>query len=120
MLDSATEIRPGVFRPDWNAVGKPAARQALAGRIAVRAGLLDRWSGKLGTDQDPAWRATLRLYADFGHTPQIADLVARTGLPADKVQPLLSELEARDLIRLDREARQVRLAYPFTQTESEH
>jgi len=70
------------------------ARRALAGRIAARAGLLDRWSGKLGTDQDLAWRATLRLYAAFGHAPQIADIVARTGFPADKVRALLSELEA--------------------------
>lgn len=120
MLDSATEIRPGVFRPDWTAVGKPVARQALAGRIAARAGLLDRWSGKLDSDQDLTWRATLRLYADFGHAPQIADIVARTGFPAHKVQALLSELEARDLIGLDREAGKVRLAYPFTQTKTEN
>ena len=120
MPDSATEIRPGVFRPDWSAIGKPAARQALAGRIAARAGLLDRWSGKLDTDQDLVWRATLRLYADFGHAPRIADIVAMTGLPADKVPPLLGELEERDLIGRDRESGQVRLAYPFTQAKTEH
>lgn len=118
--DDATEIRPGVFRPDWAAVGKPAARQALAGRIAARAGLLDRWSGKLGTDEDFVWRAILRLYADFGHAPQIADIVARTGFPADKVPALLVELEACDLIGLDRGSGQVRLAYPFTQAKTEH
>lgn len=120
MPDSATEIRPGVFRPDWTAVEKPAARQALAGRIAARAGLLDRWSGKLGTDEDLAWRATLRLYADFGRAPQIADIAARIGVPANKVLALLVELEARDLIGLDRESGQVRLAYPFTQAKTEH
>lgn len=120
MPDSATEIRPGVFRPDWTAVGKPAVRQALAGRIAARAGLLDRWTGKLGTDQDLVWRATLRVYADLGHAPQIADIVATTSFPADKVSALLVELEARDLIGLDRGSEQVRLAYPFTQAKTEH
>lgn len=118
--DSATEIRPGVFRPDWAAIGKPAARRALAGRIAARAGLLDRWSGKLDADQDLIWRATLRLYADFGCAPQIADIAARTGLPADKVSVLLVELEARDLVGLDHESGQVRLACPFTESKTEH
>jgi len=118
--DSATELRPGVFRPDWAAIGKPAARRALAGRIAARAGLLDRWSGKLDSDQDLVWRATLRLYADFGHAPQTADIAAKTGLPADKITALLGELEARDLIGLDRRSGQVRLAYPLTQATTEH
>lgn len=120
MPDSATEIRPGVFRPDWAAIGKPAARQALAGRLAARAGLLDRWSGKLDTDQDLVWRATLRLYADFGHAPQTADIAARTGLPTDRVPTLLGALEARDLIGLDLGSGQVRLAYPFAQARTEH
>jgi len=118
--DSSTELRPGVFRPDWTAIRKPAARRALTGRIAARAGLLDRWSGKLDTDQDLVWRATLRLYADFGHAPQTADIAAKIGLPADKVAALLGELEARDLIGLDRGSGQVRLAYPFTQATTEH
>lgn len=120
MPANATELRPGVFRPDWTAIGKPAASRALGGRIAARAGLLDRWSGKLDADQDLVWRATLRLYADFGHAPQTADIAATTGLPADKVPALLGELEARDLIGLDRESKQVRLAYPFTQVATEH
>ncbi len=77
-------------------------------------------SGKLGTDEDLAWRVTLQLYADFGHAPQIADIAATIGAPPDKVLALLVELEARDLIGLDRESGQVRLAYPFTQAKTEH
>lgn len=120
MPANAIEIRPGVFRPDWSAIGKPAASQALAGRIAARAGLLDRWSGKLDADQDLVWRATLRLYADFGRAPQTADIADMIGLSADTVSALLGELEARDLIGLDCEFGQVRLAYPFTQAKTEH
>jgi alkylmercury lyase len=40
----AVEIRPGVFRPDWSLVTTEAARQALAGRMAGSAGLLEHWS----------------------------------------------------------------------------
>ncbi|WP_085936152.1 organomercurial lyase [Enhydrobacter aerosaccus] len=60
------------------------------------------------------------LYADFGRAPQNADLVTKTGLPAASVPALLDELEARDLLELDRESGQVRLAYPFTQARTEH
>jgi DNA-binding transcriptional ArsR family regulator len=70
--------------------------------------------------QDLVWRTALRLYADFGRAPLIAELATRTGLPPDKVSALLSELERRDLVGLDRESTQVRLAYPFTQAKTEH
>ena len=120
MPDNAAEIRPGVLRPDWSAVTKPAARQALAGRIAARAGLLNRWSQSLDPDQDLAWRATLQLYADLGRAPRVAELAARTGLTAGKLPALLSLLERRDLIGVDRTSGQVRLAYPFTQAPTEH
>jgi len=118
--DNAIEIRPGVFRPDWSAVATPAARKALAGRVAARAGLLDRWSYALDAEQDLVWRTTLRLYADLGQAPPIVDLAAKTGLTADKLSALLGQLEARDLVGLDRESGQVRLAYPFTQAATEH
>lgn len=45
---------------------------------------------------------------------------SRLALPADKVRALLGELEARDLLGLDSESGQVRLAYPFTQAKTEH
>src|SRR5258708_26461511 len=65
----AVEIRPGVYRPDWSAVTKPRAREALAGRMAERAGLLDRWSHRLEADEDTVWRTILRLYGASGRSP---------------------------------------------------
>jgi alkylmercury lyase len=47
VAEPAIEIRAGVFRPDWSAVTRPPARHALTGRMAARAGLLDRWSYRL-------------------------------------------------------------------------
>lgn len=120
MPDSAAEIRPGVFRPDWTAITKPAAYQALAGRIAARAGLLERWSRPLDAGLDLVWRTTLHLYADLGRAPQIDELAAKSGLAADKVSALLDELEACDLVAFDAKSGQTRLAYPFTQTRTEH
>ena len=34
----AAEIRPGIHRPDWSVVTKPAAREALIGRDRARDG----------------------------------------------------------------------------------
>src|SRR5258708_37907435 len=67
----AVEIRPGVYRPDWSAVTKPRAREALGGRMAERAGLLDRWSHRLEADEDTVWRTTLLLYGGSGRSPAV-------------------------------------------------
>src|SRR5882724_4546951 len=96
--EPAVEIRPGVFRPDWSVVTRPVARQALNGRLAARAGLLDRWSCRLEAEQDVLWRTVLRLFADLGRAPSITDLAATVGMAVDKVAALLSDLESRDLI----------------------
>lgn len=65
----SAEIRPGVFRPDWSAVTSPIAREALVGRMATRAGLIEKWSHPLEADEDLVWRIVLRLYADAGRPP---------------------------------------------------
>jgi hypothetical protein len=120
MAEPAVEIRPGVFRPDWSAVTKPAARQALTGRLAARAELLDRWSCQLEADQDVVWRTVLRLYVELGRAPLIAELAATTDITTNKLVALLNDLESRDLVGLDRAPEQIRLAYPFTETETDH
>ena len=48
--EPTAEIRPGIFRPDWSVATRAAARRALHGRIAARAGLLDRWRHRLEAD----------------------------------------------------------------------
>jgi hypothetical protein len=120
MAEPAVEIRPGVLRPDWSAVTTPAARQALTGRLTARAGLLDRWSCRLEADQDVVWRTVVRLYAELGSAPSIAELAATIGMAAEKVAALLSDLESRDLIGLERAPERIRLAYPFTEAETDH
>jgi hypothetical protein len=120
MAEPAVEIRPGVFRPDWSAITKPAARQALIGRLTARVGLLDRWACRLEADQDLVWRTALRRYAELGRAPSIADLDAAADIAVDKLAALLNDLESHDLIGLDRAREQIRLAYPFTEAETEH
>jgi hypothetical protein len=114
------EIRPGVFRPDWSAVTKTAARQALNGRMTARAGLLDRWSHRLEAVEDLVWRTILRLYAHHGHAPQLGDVAAETGIAADRVATLFRKLQSLDLIGLDQASGQIRLAYPFTESATGH
>jgi hypothetical protein len=120
MAGPAVEIRPGVFRPDWSAVTKPAARQALIGRLAARVGLLDRWSCRLEADQDVVWQTALRLYAERGRAPSIPNLAATAAIAVDKLVALLNDLESHDLISLDRARERIWLAYPFTEAETEH
>jgi len=118
--DPAVEIRPGVFRPDWSAVTTPRAREALTGRFAARTGLLDRWALRLEVVEDLAWRTILRLYADRGGPPILADIVAATGIAADGITRALQTLRAHDLVDLDPHSGDIRLAYPFTQAITGH
>lgn len=114
------EIRSGVFRPDWSVVATVAAREALRGRLAARAGLLDRWSYKLETVEDIVWRIVLRLYAKLGRPPELSDIAAETGIDDDEVAGLLRALRSRDLIDIDPHSLDIRLAYPFTQAATGH
>ncbi len=118
--EPAVEIRPGVFRPDWSAVTKTAARQALNGRVMARAGLVDRWSHRLEAVEDLAWRTILRFYARRGHAPQLDEVAAETGVAADRVAILLRQLQLRDLIGLDPSSGHIRYAYPFTEAATGH
>ena len=118
--DPVVEIRPGVFRPDWSVVTKLRARNALAGRLATRAGLLDRWAVRLEAAEDLVWRTILRLYADRGRPPMPADIAAASGVAADGILRTLQTLRAHDLIALDPPSGDIRLAYPFTQAATGH
>lgn len=116
----AAEIRPGVLRPDWSAVTTPAAREALQGRMAARAGLLDRWSHALEAGEDLVWRTVLQLYADRGRPPRSSEVAAETGGEPDRVKALLRKLQLRDLIGLEPGTDALHYAYPFSEAASGH
>src|SRR5258708_6651571 len=119
-IGPTVEIRPGVFRPDWSAVTRQRARDALFGRLAARTGLLDKWSLKLETHEDTIWRTVLRHYADHGQPPNLTDIVAATRFASGDVATVLQTLRSHDLIALDAQLGDIRLAYPFTQAATGH
>lgn len=118
--ESAVEIRSGVFRPDWSAVTRSAARRALNGRMTARAGLLGRWSHRLDADEDRVWRTILKLYADRGHPPQLRDIAAETGIAADRLPTMLHKLQSHDLIGFHPSSGHIQIAYPFTEAATGH
>ena len=120
MREIRAEIRPGVFRPDWSSVTSPVARQALNGRMAARAGLMEKWSQALEADQDLVWRTILRLYADAGRPPFFTEVARETAFPQERVSMLLNQLQHRDLLGLEPGTGAIRYAYPFTQAHTGH
>lgn len=117
---AAVEIRPGVFRPDWSVVTAPATAEAINGRAAARAAVLDRWSHALEDAEDLVWRTTLRLYADRGRPPGAEEIAAETWIAPDQVEALLRRLQSHDLIGLDPDTGAIRHAYPFTEAATGH
>lgn len=116
----SVEIRPGVCRPDWSAVTTPAARHALSGRMAARAGLLDKWSQALEPNEDLVWRMALDLYAENGRPPRVSEIAACSDISEERVRVVLHKLQLRDLVGLEPGTDAIRYAYPFTETQTGH
>jgi hypothetical protein len=116
----AAEIRPGVHRPDWSVVTKPAAREALIGRDRARAGPSEKWIGTLPTPTDLAWRTVLELFGRFGRPPNLTEISKKIGLALEQTRMLASELQAHDLLGMDDTAETIAYAYPFTKRTTEH
>jgi len=116
----AAEIRPGVRRPDWSVVTKPAAREALIGRDRAWAGPSENWSGPLTTTQDLVWRTVLGLFGRLGRPPQLSEVGGSMGLAPEEIRVLVSELQARDLLGMDSAAGTIVYAYPFSGKATGH
>ena len=116
----SVEIRPGVCRPDWSAVTTPAARHALSGRMAARAGLLDKWSQALEPNEDLVWRMALDLYAKNGRPPRASEIAACSDISEERVRVVLHKLQLRDLVGLEPGTDAICYAYPFTETQTGH
>ena len=114
------EIRPGICRPDWSALTRPAARKALLARDCSRIGLAERWNHALEPAQDRVWRAVLELFARSGRPPQLHEIREETGLSTENLRTLVAELEAHDLLGSDPSADSILYAYPFTGQSTEH
>ncbi|MDE2167645.1 MAG: alkylmercury lyase family protein [Alphaproteobacteria bacterium] len=117
---SAVELHPGVRRPDWSVVTRPAAREALGGRIAARSGLLAKWSTTLGKTEDLVWRSIMDLFPTLGRPPRVEEIASATKMSRDGLLPVLRELQQRDLLVFDEAMGSVTHAYPFTGSKSRH
>jgi alkylmercury lyase len=114
------EIRPGIHRPDWSVITRPRAREALLGRDRSRFGLADKWNQILEPVQDRVWRTVLELFAKSGRALHLHEIGKETGLSVENLRTLVSELQAHDLVGMDRSAGAIAYAYPFTGQETEH
>jgi hypothetical protein len=116
----AAGIRPGVQRPDWSAVTKSAARDALLARDRTRAGVLTKWRHALPAQEDSLWRTELMLFASRGRPPSVTEIASDTRLPFDQVRTLLLQLQVHDLLGMNQAADAIIYAYPFTSQPTEH
>lgn len=96
-------------------VSSPRVREAL---LAIQnAGALIKWRG-LTAEEDRARVMLLRMYAEHGRAPSIADLARRVHVEEAKLEILLASLLARDVIVRDKDSGVILGAYPFTEAQS--
>lgn len=117
---SAVELRPGVRRPDWSLVTRPAAQEALTGRTAARSGLIEKWSTTLGKTEDFMWRSIMELFPTLGRPPQVEEIASALKMKREGLLLVLRELQQRDLLAFDEATGAITHAYPFTGSKSRH
>lgn len=117
---STVELRPGVRRPDWSVVTRPAVQEALTGRTAARSGLIEKWSTTLGKTEDLVWRSIMELFPTLGRPPRVEEIASATKMNREGLLPVLRELRQRDLLAFDEATGSVTHAYPFTGGKSRH
>jgi len=111
-------VRLGVTFPDWAAVTSPQAREALLA-IFEAIGIESMWRDYTPVEDDV--RTTLlRLYADQGGAPAIADLARHAGVSESTIRPIVESLKARDLVVLDSDGERIVGVYPWTDRATEH
>jgi alkylmercury lyase len=114
------EIRPGIYRPDWSVVTRPAGREALLGRDRSRIGLAEKWDQALEPAQDRVWRTVIELFARSGKPPHLHEIGEQTGRSIENLRTLVAELQAHDLLGSDQSHDVILYAYPFTGEQTEH
>lgn len=116
----AAEIRPGVHRPDWSVVTRPAAREALRARDRSRSSVVEKWNQTVEPEEDRVWRTALELFAVLGRPPHLQEIANETGYFVENLRSLVAKLQAHDLLGIDNAAGAIAYAYPFTGQETEH
>ena len=111
-------VRPGVTFPDWAVVTSPQAREALLAIFEV-IGAEGTWRHYTPAE-DNVRTTLLRLYAEQGGAPAVADLARHAGASESAIRSLLASLKARDLVVLDAEGERIVGAYPWADRATEH
>src|SRR5262249_1369181 len=70
--------------------------------------------------EDLAWRKVLELFSKLGRPPSPTEICRATGSSPEDVRMHLAELQAHDLIGIDRASGAIVYAYPFTSEATEH
>src|SRR5512145_1150445 len=89
-------LRPGVRMPDWSAITRSAAREALTALYEV----LD-WDNKLGgisPGEDCVWRAAVDQFVESGAGPVLDRIMRATGLSRDELDAAVARLAQRDVL----------------------
>jgi mercuric reductase len=122
MLDDSRlpsyHVRPGVTFPDWAAVTSPQARENLLAMFEA-IGIERMWRDYTPAE-DNVRTTLLRLYAEQGGAPAIADLAQHADVSESAIRSRLASLEARDLVVLDADGKRIVGAYPWTDRATEH
>jgi hypothetical protein len=90
------------------------------GRNRIRSGISEKWNRGLPPAEDLAWRKILELFATKGRAPSVLEIAKSIGVSGEQARTILADLQAHDLLGLDKSATAITYAYPFSVTPTEH
>ena len=93
----------------------PRVREALC--AIENAGALVSWHG-LTAEEDRVRVTLLRMYAESGRAPSIADLARQVEMNLQELEALLANLQSRDVIVRDTNSGAIIAAYPFAEGDT--
>ncbi len=112
-----TEVRPGVYFPDWTPISTDTAADALAAILTAFEGGEDKPA--VSPEETQVRQAVLHLFARLGRAPQLTEVAEQANFDAGRTQEILERLNIRDLIVLNDEG-EITGSYPITINQSDH
>jgi hypothetical protein len=82
--------------------------------------LIEKWSTRLGDQEDCVWQSVLRLFATLGRPPRLPEIASAAEIDPERVAPVLKQLQQRDLLAFDEATGSVIHAYPLTGSNTGH
>ncbi len=116
-----SKMRPSVKTLERIGPIEPLETEAATQFLSLAKSLLGWDSAQLDQKAETVWKYVLTQYPTLGRAPTRQELItALQGGSVDEIQAALARLHELDMLCLDSESQEIRVAYPFSSVPTRH